>query len=258
MPGIMTDRRIKKLSQYPTHMLCDEFCFPVRPICAPFTDEEAWAVGNWSSENQSDHILGLPYAYPLGEDSPHVQNFKPMIEPFLPSLIRKVDDQKVISFGVSSMGYDVRLSSKELKLFTNVWGAEIDPMEIDVDKCFVTPVIRTCEKKGLKYVLIPPNSYLLGHTVEYFRIPRNCLVICLGKSTYARAAVAVNVTPIEPGFEGNVVLEIANHSNLPARVYLDCGVSQFVFFESEEECEVSYADRAGKYQHQTGLTHARV
>lgn len=259
MAGVMTDRRIKHLCQFPTHFLYDRIGFPVRAISPPYTEDEQRAIDNWCTVKKSDHFLGSAHAKPLTEDSPEVKGFQPMIEPFFNSSIAKVDDQRVISFGVSSMGYDVRLSDQDLKLFCNVYGgAEIDPMEIDIEKCFVTPEIKTCPKKGLKYVHVPPNGYLLGHTPEYFRIPRNTLVICLGKSTYARAAMAVNVTPIEPGFEGNVVIEIANLANLPLRVYLMTGISQFVFLESDSECDVSYADRNGKYQGQTGLTHARV
>lgn len=182
-----------------------------------------------------------------------------MIEPFHGVNIRYLENgQKIISKGLSSMGYDVSLSDKELKLFTNLNSAEIDPMDIDIDKCFVTPEIRTCPIKGLEYVLIPPNSYLLGHTVEYFRIPNDIIVICLGKSTYARAGVGVNVTPIEPGFKGEVVIEIPNYTNLPVRIYLNSGIAQFVFLQSDNPCKVSYSDRSGKYQGQTGLTHAKI
>lgn len=250
---VLTDRQITRLCNKPTHMLYDRFGFGVCLITEPYTEEEERAIANFCSD------IGQVYgneeeARPV-ED---VNDWVPMISPFHPELIRKVGDQKVISYGISSMGYDVSLSGKELKLFTNLFSAEIDPMEIDVDKCFVDPQVRTCPKKGLEYVLLPPNSYLLGHTVEYFNIPRDILTICLGKSTYARAAIAVNVTPIEPGFSGTVVLEIANLTNLPARVYLNMGISQFIFLKADEECSVSYADRGGKYQGQTGLTHAKV
>jgi dCTP deaminase len=151
--------------------------------------------------------------------------------------------KKIISFGVSSFGYDVRLSDK-FKIFTNVNSAIIDPLNMD-DACYV-------DHKG-PYCIIPPNSYILGHTIEAFDIPRDVMVICLGKSTYARAGAIVNVTPIEAGFKGQVVIEISNATPLPMKVYANQGIAQFMFFESDEPCEVSYADREGKYQNQTGI-----
>lgn len=205
----------------------------------------------------NQHLRGAGFDMMIKEFDGSIE-FKPMIEPFHPELIRMRGDQKIISNGLSSMGYDVSLASGELKLFTNVNAGEIDPMDIDVDKVFITPAVHTCPKKGLQYVLIPPNGYLLGYTREYFNMPNDVLAICLGKSTYARSAVTVNCTPIEPGFSGAVVMEIGNMANLPVRIYLEVGISQFLFLKAEEECEVSYATRGGKYQGQTGLTHAKV
>ncbi len=188
---------------------------------------------------------------------------EPMISPFHPTLVRTMKnrdnvEQKIISKGLSSMGYDVTLSEHGLRVFSNLHSAEIDPCDLDVDKVLVEVLTRWCPRKGLPFVLLPPNSYLLGYTEEYFRIPTDVLVVAVGKSTYARSGVAVNVTPIEPGFHGNVVIEIANQTSLPVRIYLNQGISQFLFFQSDEHCEVSYADRGGKYQGQTGLTHAKV
>jgi len=150
---------------------------------------------------------------------------------------------KAISFGLSSYGYDVRLAD-EFKIFTNINSTVVDPLDFD-QKCCV-------EHKG-DYCIIPPNSYILGRTIEYFDIPRDVLVICLGKSTYARVGAIVNVTPIEAGFKGNVVIEISNSTTLPLKVYANMGISQFVFFRGKVPCEVSYADRAGKYQGQTSV-----
>ena len=188
---------------------------------------------------------------------------EPMIAPFHPSLVRttknsKDEEVKIISKGLSSMGYDVTLSHDGLRVFSNLHSAEIDPCNLDVEKTLVEVFERICSRTALPYVLLPPNSYLLGYTEEYFRIPTDVLVVAVGKSTYARSGVAVNVTPIEPGFHGNVVIEIANQTSLPVRIYLNQGIAQFLFFQSDEHCEVSYADRGGKYQGQTGLTHAKV
>ncbi|MEM7083606.1 MAG: dCTP deaminase [Pseudomonadota bacterium] len=167
-----------------------------------------------------------------------------MIDPFEPGQIRTVNDQKVISYGTSSYGYDVRCA-EEFKIFTNINSAIVDPKSFD-SSSFVDMNSSEC--------IIPPNSFALARTVEYFRIPRNVLTICLGKSTYARCGIIVNVTPLEPEWEGHVTLEFSNTTPLPARIYANEGVAQMLFFESDEECETSYADRAGKYQGQKGVT----
>ena len=168
-----------------------------------------------------------------------------MIEPFAESQVRKdKDNNKIISFGVSSFGYDVRCAN-EFKVFTNINSAIVDPKEFD-DKSFVSINSDIC--------VIPPNSFALARTIEYFRIPRNVLTICLGKSTYARCGIIVNVTPLEPEWEGHVTLEFSNTTNLPAKIYAGEGVAQMIFLESDEECKVSYKDRKGKYQGQTGVT----
>ena len=166
-----------------------------------------------------------------------------MIEPFSENQVR-VDDkgEKLISYGVSSFGYDVRCAN-EFNVFTNIHSATVDPKVFD-DNSFVDITSDVC--------VIPPNSFALARTVEYFRIPRNVLTICLGKSTYARCGIIVNVTPLEPEWEGHVTLEFSNTTNLPAKIYAGEGVAQMIFFESDEDCEVSYKDRGGKYQGQTG------
>ena len=161
---------------------------------------------------------------------------------------------KTLSCGLSSFGYDVTLA-KDVKVFTNASGGEIDPKNMD-DDLMVKAKIHKNEEDG-EYIIIPPNSYALGHTIEVFDIPRDVLVICLGKSTYARAGAIINVTPIEPGFKGQVVIEIANTTTLPLRVYVKEGIAQFLFLQGEP-CEVSYGDRNGKYQGQRGITHSKV
>lgn len=179
-----------------------------------------------------------------------------MIEPYHESCIRKKDDGvKVISYGVSSFGYDVTLAD-EAKIFINQNAVEIDPKNLD-EQTLVDASLRNCEITGSRYFILPPNSYMLGYTKEYLVIPDDVMVVCVGKSTYARAGAIINVTPIEPGFEGNVVIEIANATTLPMRIYADEGIAQFLFFKGEP-CNVSYADRKGKYQSQRGLTLPRV
>ena len=165
---------------------------------------------------------------------------KGMIRPFVSKQVRKGK----ISFGLSSYGYDARVSN-EFKIFTNVNSGIVDP-KVFKKESFVT-------KRG-KECIIPPNSFALARTIEYFRIPRNVLTICLGKSTYARCGIIVNVTPLEPEWEGHVTLEFSNTSNLPAKIYAGEGVAQMIFHESDENCSVSYKDREGKYQGQTGVT----
>ena len=167
-----------------------------------------------------------------------------MIEPFEPGLVKYVDGQRIVSYGTSSYGYDVRCA-REFKIFTNVNSAVVDPKNFDPTS-FVDFVGDVCT--------IPPNSFALARTVEYFRIPRTVLTICLGKSTYARCGIIVNVTPLEPEWEGHVTLEFSNTTTLPARIYAGEGVAQMLFLESDEACETSYKDRGGKYQGQTGVT----
>ncbi|HEU4836550.1 MAG TPA: dCTP deaminase [Pyrinomonadaceae bacterium] len=167
-----------------------------------------------------------------------------MIEPYEPNQIKLLDGKRIVSYGTSSYGYDIRCAD-EFKLFTNINSTIVDPKEFDENN-FVN-------FKG-ESVIIPPNSFALARTVEYFRIPRNVLTICLGKSTYARCGILVNVTPFEPEWEGYVTLEFSNTTPLPAKIYANEGVAQVVFFESDEVCETSYKDRGGKYQGQRGVT----
>ncbi len=167
-----------------------------------------------------------------------------MIEPFEPGQVRGSDGERSISYGTSSYGYDVRCAD-EFKIFTNINSAIVDPKAFD-ESSFVDLRGEVC--------IIPPNSFALARTVEYFRIPRSVLTICLGKSTYARCGIIVNVTPLEPEWQGHVTLEFSNTTPLPAKIYANEGVAQMLFFEADEVCETSYADRAGKYQGQRGVT----
>jgi len=171
-----------------------------------------------------------------------------MIEPFEADQVRSVNDHRVISYGTSSYGYDVRCAA-DFKVFTNINSAIVDPKGFD-ESSFVDKTSDIC--------IVPPNSFALARTVEYFRIPRNVLTICLGKSTYARCGIIVNVTPLEPEWEGHVTLEFSNTTPLPAKIYANEGVAQMIFFESDEVCETSYMDRGGKYQGQKGVTLPRT
>ena len=169
---------------------------------------------------------------------------KGMIEPFNKEQVR----EGVISYGISSYGYDMRIAD-EFKIFTNINNTIVDPKGFDI-KSFI-------DFKG-DVCIVPPNSFVLGRSVEYFRIPREVLVICLGKSTYARCGIVVNVTPLEPEWEGYVTIEISNTSPLPAKIYANEGIAQLLFIEGSEVCEKSYADKAGKYQAQKGITLAKM
>ncbi len=167
-----------------------------------------------------------------------------MIEPFEEKQIR----QGVISYGLSSYGYDIRVAD-EFKIFTNAYSAVVDPKQFD-PRSFVDFRGQVCT--------IPPNSFVLARSVEYFRVPRNILCLCVGKSTYARCGIVVNVTPLEPEWEGYITIEISNTTPLPARIYAHEGIAQVIFLEADEVCEVSYADRKGKYQRQQGIALPRV
>lgn len=169
---------------------------------------------------------------------------KGMITPFVSEQVR----DGVISYGLSSYGYDMRVGN-QFKVFTNVYSALVDPKNFSPNS-FVDLQADVC--------LIPPNSFALAESVEYFRIPRKVLTVTVGKSTYARAGIITNVTPFEPGWEGYVTLEISNTTPLPAKIYANEGIAQVIFFEADEECEISYDERRGKYQRQTGITPPRI
>jgi dCTP deaminase len=169
---------------------------------------------------------------------------KKMIEPFVKTQVKEVNSKKIVSYGLSSYGYDLRVA-EEFKVFTNIYNSIVDPKNFK-DDAFVNITGETC--------IIPPNSFALARSVEYFRIPRNILTMCIGKSTYARCGIIVNVTPFEPEWEGYVTLEISNTTPLPAKIYAGEGLAQVLFFQANEECEISYMDRKGKYMYQVGIT----
>lgn len=176
-----------------------------------------------------------------------------MIKPFEEKQVSYIkhhcgDRQKVVSYGLSSYGYDIRVAS-EFKVFTNVHNAVVDPKAF-TDDSFIEMLAPVC--------IIPPNSFALARSIEYFCIPRNVLTLCLGKSTYARCGIIVNVTPFEPEWEGYVTLEISNTTPLPAKIYANEGIAQVIFFEASESCEISYADKKGKYMRQRGVTLPRI
>ena len=173
---------------------------------------------------------------------------KDMISPFEPKMVRDVEGQKIVSYGTSSYGYDIRCA-QEFRVFTNINSTIVDPKSFDPSS-FV-------EFNG-DYCIIPPNSFALARTVEFFKIPRNVLTICVGKSTYARCGIIVNFTPFEPEWEGYVTLEFSNTTPLPAKIYAGEGCAQVLFFESDEVCEISYKDRGGKYQGQSGVTLPKI
>ena len=170
-----------------------------------------------------------------------------MISPFIPEQVRVKDGNKIVSYGLSSFGYDVRLAPV-YKVFTNHNADIIDPLNMPED-CYI-------DKEG-PFCVVPPNNYLLSHTIEVFDIPNDIMVLCVGKSTWSRCGIAVNVTPIEAGFKGTVVIEIANLTPVPIKVYANMGIAQFMFFRGNK-CDVSYDDRHGKYQNQKGIVTARI
>jgi dCTP deaminase len=179
-----------------------------------------------------------------------------LIMPFEETLVREVDNRRIISAGLSSYGYDCRLARDEFKVFSPVQGTEINPKQFDSSSLLDIP-IRT-DADGSSYWLLPPHSYALGITIERFNIPRNVSAIALGKSTYARCGIIVNTTPLEANWRGRLVVELYNAANLPVRLYAEEGFVQILFFESDEECATSYSDRKGKYQDQSGLTLAKL
>lgn len=235
---IKSDRWIKRQCTPPKQMT---------RLSLPSSDWESKYVEHLTGVKQPEGGIYLNEPSEVAE-----VEFLPMIEPFVAEQVRskEVDGQtdKIISYGNSSYGYDARCAD-EFKIFTNINSAIVDPKDFSED-CLV-------DHRG-PYCIIPPNSFALARTVEYFRIPQDVLVVCLGKSTYARCGIIVNVTPLEPGWEGHVTLEFSNTTNLPAKVYANEGVCQFLFFQSDERCEVSYSDRKGKYMGQRGVTNPRM
>lgn len=171
-----------------------------------------------------------------------------MINPFVDKQVRFKEEEKIISYGVSSYGYDARVSN-EFKIFTNINTSIVDPKNFSSENLV---------HRETDVCIIPPNSFALARTVEYFKIPKDILVICVGKSTYARCGIIVNVTPLEPGWEGHVTLEFSNTTPLPAKIYAGEGACQFLFLKGNEQCNITYSDRAGKYMGQTGVTLPKI
>lgn len=179
-----------------------------------------------------------------------------LITPFEEKLVREIDGRRIISAGLSSYGYDLRLAPDGFRVFSPIASAEIDPKNFDESSLINAP-LKTAED-GSQYWLMPPHTYALGVTVETFNLPRNVIGICIGKSTYARSGLIVNTTPLEPEWSGRLVLEFSNSADLPVRIYANEGIAQVTFYESDEQCEISYADRRGKYQNQEGLVTAKL
>jgi len=193
----------------------------------------------------------------------HTQfNSKPMIEPFVETSVKKVfigenaTPVGILSYGLSSAGYDIRLSPNDLKIFTNTHAKLVDPRKVDPES-YIQPKLLV-DEDGLDYVILPPNTVMLGHTLEWFNIPRNLMAICMAKSTLARVGVQILVTPLEPEWSGRLVVEISSNIPSPVKIYPNQGIGQLIFFETSGVCEVSYADRGGKYQNQTGTQDAIV
>lgn len=245
--SIKADRFMIRKSTLPTH-----FHYVVETAGYEFAWSGVDLQGDLGSTSLVHHSMGKSWN-PV--DDAALDYFRrmnpwfPMISPYEPGQVRTdAEGNKLISYGTSSYGYDVRCAN-EFKVFTNINTAMVDPKNFD-PKCLVDIESDVC--------IIPPNSFALARTVEWFKIPRNVLTVCLGKSTYARCGIIVNVTPLEPEWEGHVTLEFSNTTTLPAKIYAGEGVAQMLFFESDEECITSYKDRGGKYQGQSGVVVPRT
>lgn len=248
--SILSDRWIQLQCQPPTHKLMQDgrnWSWLSEPL-SEIERNLIELVEYYQSQDLHSHAVICGETYAVRVIQEELDNWTPMIDPFIPHLVRENEQGKVISYGLTSYGYDVRLA-RDFKIFTNVNSAVVDPKALD-PRAYVDFVGDVC--------IIPPNSYVLGHTVETFNIPGDVTSVCVGKSTYARAGVAVNVTPIEAGFRGQVVIEIANLTNIPVKVYAGEGIAQFLFLRGNERCMTSYGDRNGKYQDQRGITLPKV
>jgi dCTP deaminase len=266
--SILCDKQIRQLCLVPTHHgISKHFLYTVHN--GNLYDGNGTRLGNIHDTEGAIIIFKDLVVFPAEEAASW--KAPAMITPFEPEQVRvrkKVIrdtthgqdhvigevEEKIISYGCSSMGYDVCLA-EDFRIFSNVNSSVIDPKKLD-ERCLVPGNLRE-DELGNKYVILPPNSYLLGHTRETFNIPRDIMVLAVGKSTYARSGAIVNVTPIEPGFEGTVVIEISNSTPLPLRIYANEGIAQFVFYRGKE-CQTSYADRSGKYNGQQGIVLPRV
>jgi dCTP deaminase len=250
--SILSDKQIKARCIAPTHRITR-----VSKVGSAWVERAPEDVV--LTEDELDILLGRTQIKPpVRRFTPEERaDFAPMIEPFVATQVREKEHrinadqghvEKVVSYGLSSYGYDVRCAD-EFKIFTNVNSALVDPKNFD-EKAFMN--VKADE------IIIPPNSFALARTVEYFRIPRDVLVVCLGKSTYARCGIIVNVTPLEPEWEGHVTLEFSNTTPLPAKIYANEGCAQFLFLKADDVCDQSYKDKGGKYQGQTGVVTPRM
>lgn len=247
--SVLSDRTIYELCTPPTHVLWTR-----EPDVKGRMFKAAWAGSSHTAEDL-EQLVRRGQGAVMSERLMEELNWSPMITPYEAGQVRTREvngaAQRTISHGTSSYGYDVTLA-EEFKIFTNINSAVIDPKRLDL-KCLADGVVQHDAETGEAYVLLPPNSYLLGRTNEAFDIPRDITVVCVGKSTYARAGAIVNVTPIEAGFKGVVVIEISNSTNLPLKIYANEGIAQFIFYRGDQSCKVSYGDRGGKYQNQSGI-----
>lgn len=262
---VLSDRQIKQLCTPPTFVIIEKVSQPQDPHhdvyiipkdVASFTHMDEKEI--LAKQKCAYGATGIIHIRQLTTEE--ITNFKPMISPFVADSIKVLETdkgpQRILSYGTSSYGYDMVLSKVDLKIFTNINSTIVDPRNVD-PRCYTAPELRT-DDDGLLYVIQPPNSIMLGHTREWFNIPRNILATCLGKSTYARVGVSLIVTPLEPEWSGNLVVEIVNHTSSPVKIYPEQGIGQLTFMQAAVVCETSYADRGGKYQSQTGTTDAKV
>ena len=259
--GVLSDRQIKSRCIRPVGFLRHDNRWEAVIPGVTHTVEQ---VENWTTRCYARFR-------PVTHDQDLTQyGWQPMIEPFVDHAVRlksvtkypiegveDIQNIKIISYGLSSYGYDIRLARDDIKIFSNINSAIVDPMRMS-PAAYVSPDIHHDEEFGLDYFILPPKSVALGHTMEYFRVSRDLLVTCLGKSTYARVAMMPIVTPLEPEWEGDLVLEIANLIECPTKIYIGCGIAQLTFNVGDEVCEVSYKDRGGKYQGQKGTQDALV
>lgn len=271
--SLLCDRQIEERCVKPYGVLKSNDSSAWLPVIPGVTHEQS-QIDNWEARHYARF-----HKVKNDEDLAQYMDWRPMIHPFVPEAVRSIQhivhseevdhlglmtstgratrEQKIISYGLSSYGYDIRIKGEGIKLFTNISGAVIDPMR-PYEGQLADPVIHYDEEFGLEYFVLPPNSVALAHTVEYFVIPRDILVTCIGKSTYARVGLAQIVTPLEPEWEGELVLEIASMTNSATRVYVGCGIAQLNFNKADEVCRVSYKDRGGKYQGQRGTQLAKL
>jgi dCTP deaminase len=275
--SILSDRQITALCVLPEKRL-DEDMYAIASMQPQITPAILYADPREGARIAEERRRQLRESCMIDVTPEEREAFRPMIEPFESGLIREVfnsvtkpmgsidgvlqmvtiptNPYKIISRGLSSFGYDIALR-EDVRVFTNINSTVIDPKNFDAS-CLTEVAVKWDENGHGRYAILPPNSYMLGWSKEYFRIPRDVTGVFIGKSTYARVGCIINCTPAEAGWEGHLVVELGNLTNSPMRIYVDEGIAQALFFQGSEECETSYDDRGGKYQRQTGLTLAKV